>query len=92
MSDSQRLDAAALTALREALSGNTKLSRRLALLEPTKKLARMLAGSGLASIETHLSSIGMPNGGLSFHCSRETSGAQVTTKGDSRHATPSLPR
>ena len=63
------------------------LSRRLTLRESTKKLACMLGGSGLASSETRLSSTLMPSGDLSAHCSRETSGAQVTNKGDSRHAT-----
>jgi hypothetical protein len=39
---------AVFVALREALSGNTRLAQCLALLEPTRKLARMLGGSGLA--------------------------------------------
>jgi hypothetical protein len=78
MSDTQRLDAA-LAALTSA-----------SLLEPTKKLTRMLGGCGASLSETHLSSIGKPRG-LSSHCSRETSGAQVTNKGDSRYATPTVP-
>ncbi len=80
-----------LATLRDVLSSDTRLARRLALLEPTKKLARMLAGLGASLIETPLSSIGKPQG-LSSHCSRETREAQVTTKGDSCYATPVLPR
>jgi hypothetical protein len=87
----QEVETAVLATLREVLTSDNPLARLLALLEPTKKLARMLAGSGLASLETRLSSIGMPPG-LFPHCSREISGAQVTTKGDSRYATPALPR
>jgi hypothetical protein len=87
----QEVETAVLATLREVLTSDNPLARLLALLEPTKKLARMLAGSGLASLETRLSSIGMPPG-LFSHCSRETAGAQVTTKGDSRYATPALPR
>jgi hypothetical protein len=79
-----------LATLRDVLAGDTPLARRLALLEPTKKLARLLGGSGASLIETHLSSKRMPPG-LASHCSRETRLAQVTTTGDSRHATPSLP-
>lgn len=86
------LESEVLAALREALVGHTRLARCLALLEPTKKLARMLGGEGASLIETPFSSIGMPNEGLYPHCSRETRLAQVTTKGDSRHATSSLPR
>ena len=85
------LETAVLAALREALCGNTRLARRLAMLSPTRKLAQMLAGWGTSSPETHLSSIGMPTGGFSSHCSRETRLAQVIYTGDSRHATPSLP-
>jgi hypothetical protein len=80
-----------LATLRDVLSSDTPLARRLALLEPTKKLARMLAGVGASLIEAHFSSLGKPHGGFSAHCSREISGAQVTRKGDSRDATPSLP-
>ena len=73
-----------LVALCETLSSNTRLARRLALIEPTRKLAQLLAGSRASSSETSLSSIRqLP--GLSPHCSREISGAQVTHKGDSRH-------
>jgi hypothetical protein len=86
------LETEVLAALRDVLTDDRGLSRRLSLLEPTKKLARMLAGSRASLIETQPSSIGMPHGGLSSHCSREISKAQVTTKGDSRYATPSLPR
>jgi hypothetical protein len=91
MFDIERLDAAALSVLRDALTGDTRLARRLSLLEPTKKLARMLAGVGASLHETHSFSIGMPNGDLSSHCSREISAAQVIYKGDSRYATSSLP-
>jgi hypothetical protein len=87
----QEIETEMLATLRDVLSSDTPLARRLALLEPTKKLARMLAGLGASLIETPLSSIGMPPG-LFPHCSREISGAQVTTKGDSRYATPALPR
>ena len=87
MPDIQRLDAAALSTLRDVLNGDSPLARRLTLLEPTKKLACMLGGSGLASIETRLSSTLMPQGDLSAHCSRESSGAQVTHTGDFLHAT-----
>ncbi len=86
----QEIETEVLAVLRDVLSSDTRLAQRLSLLEPTKKLARMLGRSGRASIETPLSSIGMPPG-LSSHCSREISGAQVTTKGDSRYATPALP-
>jgi len=92
MPDSERLDAAALSTLRGVLNGDSLLARRLTWLEPTKKLARMLAGSGLAPIETRLSSTLMPPGDLSAHCSREISWAQVTPKGDSHGATPPLSR
>jgi hypothetical protein len=77
------LETEVFAALREALSGDTRLSRRLALLEPTKKLARMLGGSGASSIETPLRSLGMPSGDLFAHCSRESRLAQVDTQGDS---------
>jgi hypothetical protein len=86
-------ETAVLVALREALSGDTRLAQHLALLEPTKTLARLFADEGASMSETHLSSIGMPNGGLSSHCSRESSEVQVTREqGDSRNATSSLPR
>ena len=74
MPESQRLDATALSAL----------------LSPTRKLAQLLAGSGASSLETSLSSLGMPPG-FSLHCNREISGAQVMHTGDSHYATPSLP-
>lgn len=90
MPDIARLETEVLAALREALTGDTRLSRRLALLEPTKQLARMLGGEGASLIETPFSSIRKPPG-LSSHCSRETFGAQVTTKGDFQHATAALP-
>jgi hypothetical protein len=79
------------TVVREALSGDTGLTGHLTLYEPTKKLARMLAGVGASLIEIPLSRIGMPSGDFFSHCSRESSGAQVDTQGDSRYATPSLP-
>jgi hypothetical protein len=85
------LETEVLAVLRDVLSNDTRLEQRLSLLEPTKKLAHLLGRSGRASIETSLSSIGMPPG-LSAHCSREISEAQVTTKGDSRYATHALPR
>ena len=92
MSDIERLDAAALAALRDARTRESRLARGLALLEPTKKLARMLGGYGASLIETNLSSIGKPQG-LSAHCSRETRLAQeIREQGDSRHATPALSR
>ena len=86
-----KIETEVLARLGDVLSSDTRLARRLALLEPTKKLAHLLAGSGRASIETHTFSIGMPPG-LSAHCSREISGAQVTTKGDSCYAIPAFPR
>ena len=86
----QKIETEVLAVLRDMLSSDTRLAQRLSRLVPTKKLARMLAGSGRASIETPLSSIGMPPD-LSFDCSREISGAQVTPKGDSCYATPALP-
>ena len=85
----QSMEPEVLATLRDVLSSDSPLSRRLALLSPTRKLARVLAGSGASLSETHLRSIGMPSG-LASHCSRETRLAQVST-GDSRHATPSLP-
>jgi hypothetical protein len=88
----ERLEPEVLATLRDVLSSETPLARRLALLEPTKKLARMLGGSGASLIETPSSSIGKPHGDLSTHCSREISAAQVTTKGDAHDATPSLSR
>jgi hypothetical protein len=42
------LETEVLAVLREACSGNTQLTRQLALLEPTRKLARLLVGTGLA--------------------------------------------
>lgn len=85
------LETAVLAVLRDMLSCDTRLARRLALLEPTKKLAYMLGRSEASLIETPLSSIGMPPG-LFPHCSRETREAQAHTQGDSRYATPALPR
>ncbi len=84
------LETEVLTVLCETLFGGTRLARRLALIEPTRKLARWLAGVGASSLETSLGSLGLPPG-LSLHCSRETSGAQADTQGDARHATRSLP-
>jgi hypothetical protein len=77
-----------LATLRDLLTSDSPLR----LVESTKKLARMLAGSELASIETRFCSSDMPLRGLLSHCSRETSRAQAQEQGDSRHATPSLPR
>ena len=84
---SQGMEANVFGTLRDGRTRDIRLTRRLVLRESTKMLARMLGGSGLASSETRLSSTLMPSGDLSAHCSRETSGAQVTNKGDSRHAT-----
>jgi hypothetical protein len=86
MPESQRLDIAVLSVLRDALNSGSLLS----LLEPTRKLAQLLTGTGASSSETHLSSLGMPPG-LSTHWSRQTSGAQVTHTGGFRDATPSVP-
>lgn len=80
-----------LATLRDVLGSDSPLARWLTLLDPTKKLAYMLGRSEASLIETPFSSIGKPQG-LSPHCSREISEVQVTTKGDSRDATPSLPR
>ena len=87
----QEIETEVLAALRDVLTDDTRLARHLALLEPTKKLAYMLGRSEASLIETPFSSKGVPPG-LSSHCSREISGAQVTDKGDPRYATPSLPR
>ena len=87
----QPMEIEVLAARREALSGDTRLSRRLSLLAPTKKLARLLAGSGASSLETRSRSLGKPTGGLSAHCSRQISGAQVIEQGDSCDATAALP-
>ena len=84
------LETPVLAVVRETLIGHTRLDQHLALIEPTRKLAQLLAGSGASSLETPLSSTGMPPG-FSLHCSREISGAQGTSKGDCRYATPSLP-
>ena len=79
-----RLETEVLVALRETLGSDIRLARRLVLLEPTRELAQLLAGSGASSSETSLSSIRqLP--GLSHHCSREISGAQATHKGASRY-------
>ncbi len=86
MPDIERLDAAALSTLRDVLNGDSPHARWLALPELTKKLACMLGGWEASLIETHSHSSCMPQG-LSAHCSREISGAQVTHKGDSRNAT-----
>jgi hypothetical protein len=86
----QKMETEVLAALRDVLSGDTRLARRLSLLEPTKRLARMLAGSGASLIETPFSSKGMPPG-LCPHCSRETRLAQAQEQGDPRYATASLP-
>jgi hypothetical protein len=81
------LETEVLAALHDALTGDT----RLALLEPTKKLARMLGGSGASLSETRCCSSDMPRRGLCSHCSRETRLAQAQEQGDSRYATLSLP-
>jgi hypothetical protein len=86
----ERLETEVLAALRDVLTGDTRLSRRLSLLEPTKQLARMLGGEGASLLETPFSSKGLPQG-LSSHCSREISEAQVHKQGDSRYATAALP-
>ncbi len=87
----QEIETEVLAALRDVLSGDTRLAPRLSRLAPTKKLARMLGGSRASLIETPFSSIGMPNEGLSSHCSRETRLAQAQEQGDSRYATLSPP-
>ncbi len=74
------LETEVLVMLRETLGGDTRLARPLALLEPTRKLARWLAGSGASSLETSLGSKGLPPG-FSPHCNRESSGAQADTQG-----------
>ena len=86
----QEIETEVLAALRDVLADDTRLARRLALLEPTKKLAYMLGRSEASSIETPLSSIGKPPG-LFAHCSREIRLAQVIEAGDF-HATPPLSR
>ena len=86
----QQMATEMFAALREALSGDSRLARQVSLLAPTKKLARLLAGTGASLSETHLSSIGMPTGGLSSHCSREISGTQAHKQGDSHHAPAAL--
>ena len=88
----QEIETNVFATLGDVFTAETRLSRLLAPLELRKKLARMLAASGLAPIETRLSSTLMPPGDLSAHCSREISWAQVTPKGDSHDATPPLSR
>ena len=88
----QGMETNVFATLGDVFTAETRLSRLLAPLEPRKKLAHMLGGSGLASIETRLRSIGMPHGDLPAHCSREISGAQVFEQGDSHYATPPLSR
>ena len=88
----QGMETNVFATLGDVFTAETRLSRLFAPLEPRKKLARMLAASGLAPIETRLSSTLMPPGDLSAHCSREISWAQVTPKGDSHDATPPLSR
>ncbi len=83
----QEMETNVLATLCDGRTRDIPLAQRLTLRESTKKLARMLGRSGLASIETRLSSTLMPPGDLSSHCSREISGAQVTHTGDSRYAT-----
>ena len=71
----QEIETEVLAVLRDVLSADTGLARRLSLLEPTKKLARMLGGSGASLIETPLSRIGKPQG-LSVSSSRPTRARQ----------------
>ena len=80
-----------LVGVREAHSGRTGLTRPPVWRESTNKLARLLADRGASLRETLSYRIGMPSGDLFPYCSRETSGAQVESKGDSRNATSSLP-
>ena len=87
MPDIERLGAAALSTLRGLLNGDSPFERWFVLIEPIKKLARMLGGSGASFLETHSCNTLMPPGDLSAHCSREISWAQVTNKEDSRNAT-----
>ena len=90
MSASQRLDTTALSLLRGVLSSEMRLVGLLAPLEPTNKLARVLAGGGASFIETSSCSSDMPHEGLFPHCSRGTSGAQVDKPGGTLYATPPL--
>jgi hypothetical protein len=87
----QEIEPEVLAVLRDALTGDTGLTRRLALLAPTKKLARMLGGEGASLIETRFCSSDMPRRGLLSHCSRETRLAQAQEQGDSCYATTTLP-
>lgn len=86
------LELEVLATLRDVLSSDSPLAWRLALLSPTKKLARMLGGVGASLIKTPSSRLGMPHGDLLTYCSREISAAQVTTEGEAPDATPSLSR
>jgi hypothetical protein len=81
-----------LTLLRDLFTSKTTLAWRLALLEPTTQLARMLAGYGTSWHEICSRSTGMPHGGLCSHCSREASRAQADEPGGTLHATPTVSR
>ena len=74
---SERGETTVVAALREALSGPTRL-------------ARLFGDEGASVPETNLSSIGKPPG-LTSHCSRQISGAQVDAQGDACYATAPLP-
>ena len=67
----QRVETNVLTTLRDVLTSETRLSRRLARLAPTQKLARMLGRSEASLSETPFSSKGMLHG-LSVYSSRPT--------------------
>src|SRR5258706_10671765 len=54
-----------LSTLRDIFLSKSTLARRLALLEPTTKLARMLSGGGASCIETRSCSLDVPHGGFS---------------------------
>ena len=81
-----------LAILRDVFISKTTLARRLALLEPTIKLALRLARIRASLHETRLRSFSQPYRGLCSHGSRQTSGAQVDEPGGPLYATPSLSR
>jgi hypothetical protein len=89
----QRLDTRTLVVLREALARQTMLFRLLALVAPTNKLARVLAGLEVSLHEIRLRSLDQSHGGLLCRGSRETSRTQETGKpGGFYHATSPLSR
>ena len=89
----EALETDVLATIRDICSSKTRLSRLLALLEPTKTLARLFADEGASVIETRSCNSDMPHGGLFSYCSRADLQAQVSNEpGGSRDATPALPR